>query len=147
MHSLPDCHCEAAENANEELYRDDAAVRDEIMQNMQRIFSANVLVSDCEGNYRRVNALLHTALNHCDQLSFEFFYDGQWLILDSEGGAGGLADFAQSSPAHSALLCDEKLQDYLKNFTLTEARDRCGKFAGFYIRHYIGKICKVYGAI
>jgi hypothetical protein len=53
----------------------------------------------------------HSTIRHCDLLSFTWFYEGQWLFLDSGGGNGALSEFAQSSVAHSAFLFNDK--DYV----------------------------------
>lgn len=54
---------------------------------------------------------IHSAYRHCDLLSFTFWYDGQQLVCDAGGGKDELSDYAHSSVAHSALLCDER--DYI----------------------------------
>jgi hypothetical protein len=71
---------------------------------------SNIAVFSADNSYITIQSGpdIHATLKHCDLLSFTFFYDNQQIILDSQGGNGQLADFAQSAIAHSALIMDDK---------------------------------------
>ena len=71
--------------------------------------SSNIAILSDSGAYITIGggSNVHSSFRHCDLLSFTFRYDGQQLVWDAGGGHDGLADYARSAVAHSALFCDE----------------------------------------
>ncbi|MGX9965218.1 heparinase II/III domain-containing protein [Roseomonas sp. F4] len=71
--------------------------------------SSNIAVLSGGGAYITIGggSNVHSSYRHCDLLSFTFRYDGKQLVWDAGGGKDGLADYARSAVAHSALFCDE----------------------------------------
>lgn len=71
---------------------------------------SNLAVINMEPAFISINSgtNIHANIKHCDLLSFQFCYDNAWLIADGEGGEDSMMDYAISSVAHSALLCDDK---------------------------------------
>jgi len=71
--------------------------------------SSNLAVLSSDGAYITIGggSNVHSSYRHCDLLSFTFRYNGKQLVWDAGGGKSGLADYARSAVAHSALICDE----------------------------------------
>jgi hypothetical protein len=71
--------------------------------------SSNIAVLSSDAAYITIGggSNVHSSFRHCDLLSFTFRYDGRQLVWDAGGGTRGLADYARSAVAHSALFCDE----------------------------------------
>jgi len=104
---------------------------------------SNLAVISTDTSYITVNSgtNIHAKVKHCDLLSFEFCYDKQWLVLDSEGGDAPLDEFSISSVAHSALLCDDL--DYTQptyiDWTAMDDYDEQEDYIAIYMSHRLIK--------